>query len=214
MKIYHGSKTIIHEPIYRGSNVFNDYGPNFYTTDNFEDASIWACRNNTTGYVNVYEVNLKNLKILNLTDKSKYSVLHWIAILLDNREFSYSFRKLNQGRIMKITDKYHINLDDYDVIIGYRADDAYFRFPKEFISGNISLELLEKVFELGELGTQIVFHSEKAIKRLHFKKAIPADSKFVGHYFEQVQRATSIFDDLLKKSIDSNEGTRIGDLLK
>ena len=214
MKVYHGSKSIIEHPLYQGSNPTNDYGPSFYTTSNYLDASIWACRNNTLGYVNAYNVNMDNLKILDLRDKKKYSVLHWIAILLQYREFDYPFRKLNQGRINQIIQQFSINLDEYDVIIGYRADDAYFRFPKEFINGNLSLELLEKVFQLGELGTQIVFHSQKAIKRLHFIEAQLAERKYLGQYFEQVKTATTIFDQLLQESISSNEGTRIGDLLK
>lgn len=214
MRVYHGSKLIIEQPLFQGSNQGNDYGPNFYTTSDFHDASIWACRNNTIGYVNVYDVNLENLKILDLTDKNKYSVLHWIAILLKYREFPHSFKKLNQGRINKILQQYLVNLDDYDVIIGYRADDAYFRFPREFIQGNLSLELLEEVFQLGELGTQIVFHSQKAFQRLHFKEARLADKKYLGQYFAQVNHATTLFDELLEKSIDVNDGTRIGDLLK
>lgn len=214
MKIYHGSKEVIESPIPNGSNKTNDYGPSFYTTLNYEDACIWACRNNSLGYVNEYEVNFENLKILDLTDRTKFSVLHWIAILLRFRVFEHSFTKLFQGRIQKIIERYYINLDEYDVIKGYRADDAYFRFPKEFIRGNISVELLEEVFSLGELGIQYAFQSEKAIKRLHFKKAELASKKYLGSYYKQVESATSLFDKVLEKSVDSNEGTRIGDLLK
>lgn len=214
MRIYHGSKTIVKKPLFKGSNPKNDYGANFYTTSDYDAACVWACRNDSAGYVNTYEINLDNLKVLDLRDKEKYSVLHWIAILLENREFPYSFCKLNQGRIKKIIEKYWVNLDDFDVIIGYRADDAYFRFPKEFISGNISIEVLEDIFKLGELGSQIVIHSQKAFDRIRFKNAKLVDKKFVGVYFEQVKQATTMFDDLLEKNIDANEGTRIGDLLK
>ena len=214
MKIYHGSKLEIKNPIYKGSNKNNDYGPAFYLTLDFESACIWATKNDSIGVVNVYNVNFDNLKILDLTDKSKYSVLHWIALLLEHRELEHSFQRLNQARIKYIIDTYHIDIDEFDVIKGYRADDAYFRFPKEFIIGNISLELLEEVFKLGSLGIQYAFISEKSIKRLHFDRCITTKKEYIGAYFNQVKEATSLFDELLEKSINSNEGTRIGELMK
>lgn len=214
MKIYHGSKTKIENVKYKGSNEHNDYGPAFYTTLDFESACIWATKNNTSGFVNVYNVNFDNLKILDLTDKTRFSALHWITLLLENRTLEPSFEKLNKARINWLIQNYYIDIDEYDLIIGYRADDAYFRFPKEFVIGNISLELLEKVFKLGELGIQYVFVSEKAIKRLHFGRVIVPKKTYIGMYFKQVENATSLFDKLLEESINSNSGTRIGDLIK
>lgn len=214
MKIYHGSKLILKKPIYQGSSLNNDYGPLFYTTINYEDACVWASKNNTPGFVNEYTINLSSLKVLDLTDKTKFSVLHWITLLLEHRTLNNSFRLLHQGRINYLIEHYHIDINEYDIVIGYRADDAYFRFPREFVAGNLSLELLEEVFRLGELGKQFVVVSKKAIDRLHFKKAELVNHSYVGKYYEQVKNATNLFDELLKKSINSNEGTRIGDLLK
>ena len=214
MKIYHGSKERVERPKYRGSNEYNDYGPAFYTTKDFESACIWATKNDSSGIVNVYNVNLENLKILDLTDKTKFSVLHWITLLLENRLLETSFERLNKARIKWLKENYHINIDDYDVVIGYRADDAYFRFPKEFVVGNISIELLEKVFQLGELGIQYVFVSEKSIHRLHFDRFEIPKQDCIGKYHKQVEHATSLFDELLEESINSNSGTRIGDLMK
>lgn len=214
MKIYHGSKVVLTKPIYKGSNPNNDYGACFYATLNYDDASIWACKNNTLGFVNEYSLNLNGLKVLDLTDKSKYSVLHWITLLLMNRSLNHSFKTLYQSRINKLIEKYRIDIDEFDIVIGYRADDAYFRFPREFIVGNISLETLEEVFKLGSLGKQFVIVSSKAINRLRFEKAKLANPQYVGKYYEQVKDATNLFDEILKKSIDNIEGTRIGDLLK
>ena len=70
MKLYHGSKNIISHPIAYGSDEHNDYGPAFYLTKDLESAHIWACRNNTIGYVNTYELDEKGLKVLNLLDNS------------------------------------------------------------------------------------------------------------------------------------------------
>ena len=214
MKIYHGSKEILKEPKYKGSNEYNDYGPCFYVTTNKQDASIWACKHDSVGFVNEYELNINNLKILDLTDKSKYSVLNWIAILAKFRNFEYSFEKLNRPRIDKLIEKYFIDIDDFDLIIGYRADDAYFRFPKGFISGNLSVEDLEEVFKLGNFGIQYALVSEKAIKRIKFVSAKLASKEDIGKYHSQVLEATSLFDRILYKSVNSYSGTRIGDLLK
>ena len=85
MKIYHGSKVLLKQPIVKGSNEANDYGPSFYLTIELDAAKSWACRNNSVGVVNEYEIrdsSFSKLKILDLTDKNKYSVLNWMAILI------------------------------------------------------------------------------------------------------------------------------------
>ena len=63
-----------------------------------------------------------------------------------------------------------MDLEDYDLILGYRADDSYFSFARAFISNTISIAQLEKAMYLGELGTQYFIKSEKALdkyKRLY-----------------------------------------------
>ena len=88
MNIYHGSKVIIKEPKVKGSNPTNDYGPSFYLTVDLSAAKSWACRQNSVGIVNKYRFDskaFKRLKILDLTNKDKYSVLNWMAILMHFR---------------------------------------------------------------------------------------------------------------------------------
>ena len=75
MIIYHGSKTMIVNPIKGGSDPNNDYGPSFYLTLDLDSAKSWACKNNTIGVVNKYVVDNKiyeELKILDLTNKTKF----------------------------------------------------------------------------------------------------------------------------------------------
>lgn len=57
---------------------------------------------------------------------------------------------------------------NYDVIIGYRADDSYFQFAKDFIQGTISLKTLGEAMRLGKLGEQIVLKSEKAFQTIKY----------------------------------------------
>ena len=210
MKIYHGSKRIIKEVVVGGSKPYNDYGPAFYMTTDFESACEWACRNNSVGYVNEYDLNMKGLKILDLTNHDKYSCLNWIAILLHFRELDDGFKKAFIQRIKYIEEHYYIDVNEYDVIIGYRADDAYFRFPLDFIRGNLTIEQLENSFKLGNLGVQYALISDKAIRQLSYIESKLSDEKYIGKYFYNVSRSTALFDSLDKDA----DGKRIIDIMR
>lgn len=210
MKVYHGSKTKIEHPTYNGSQEDNDYGPAFYMTMDLESAHEWACRNNVVGVVNEYELNLKGLNILDFTDKTNFSVLNWLAILLHYRKLDPNFVRNFKTRIDYIEKHYYIDASKYDLVIGFRADDAYFRFPLDFIRGNITLEQLEYAFKLGNLGIQYVITSQKGIDHLKFVKTIPSEEKYLNQYFNTVLSATKRFDELGK----DEEGIRIFDILR
>ena len=167
--IYHGSPTIIEKPIYHfsGSNLQNDYGLGFYCTQNLDMAKEWANRTTRSGFANKYAFDERGLKILDLTDKTKYSVLNWIAILIHNREIPENDQIENADVLTYLT-KYYIEASDYDVVIGYRADDAYFRFPLMFVRNVLTYEKLEEIYMLGNLGKQYVLISERAFKRVKF----------------------------------------------
>lgn len=210
MNLYHGSKLIIQNPNVKGSKEDNDYGPAFYLTKDLESAHEWACRNGVVGYINKYQIDIYKLSILDLTDKSKYSVLNWIAILLHFRALTPSFIKSFKPRLDFIEANYYIEPSNYDVVIGYRADDAFFRFPLGFVRGNITLEQLEHSFKLGELGIQYALMSEKAIKSLKYIEAEQSEAKYINKYFDRVNSTTNRYDSLSK----DEEGTRVFDLIR
>lgn len=215
MIIYHGSKRIIEQPKVKGSYIKNDYGPAFYLTTDLNSAKSWACKNDEVGIVNKYIVDdkrFKSLKILDLTNESSFTVLNWIAILLHFRELD-SFYKKTSLKIISWLEKYYIDVNEYDVIKGFRADDAYFRFAKDFVNGTLAFEDLRRVFELGNLGIQYAFISEKAIKLLKFDKIIECDSSFVGHHFNIVKEATEIYNQIFtsERTLDK---TYILDLMR
>ena len=204
MNIYHGSKRIIKEPIPKGSDPHNDYGPAFYLTLDLDSAKSWACKNDSVGIVNKYSVekrNFEHLKILDLTNKNKYNVLHWIAILMHYRVLDSSFKKNNQ-LVLEWLDKYYIDINQYDVVIGFRADDSYFKFPSKFVSNDLAIEDMNEIFLLGSLGVQYAFISEKAIKSLKFVSSIECDESFLGHYYSIVKKASGEFDILLNRTRD------------
>src|SRR5574344_350095 len=141
MIIYHGSKDIIEKPEFGKGNKKNDYGLGFYCTENAELAKEWACCNNeTNGYANQYEIDLSDYKVLDLREE-KYSILNWMALLLKFRTFDVNTPISAQAKEY-ILENFYVDVEEYDVIIGYRADDSYFSFAKDFINNTISVEQL------------------------------------------------------------------------
>lgn len=215
MIVYHGSKKEISLPKVGGSNPKNDYGPSFYTTLDLESAKEWACRNGSVGIVNKYSIKksaFESLKILDLTDKSRWSILNWVAILMHFRSLDSSFIK-NYKAMLEWLEKYYVDVSEYDVVIGFRADDSYFRFPIRFITNDLSFEMLESVYLLGDLGIQYAFMSEKAFKALELKGVVECDKDFIGRYFNTINEATRRFDEILSEPKDPSK-TYIMDLVR
>lgn len=173
MILYHGSEKIIEKPIYGKGNLRNDYGRGFYCTENEELAKEWACSNNKNGFTNKYELNMEGLNVLYLNSK-KYNILHWLAILTKNRTY-WENSTISEVAKKYISDNFMIDMAEYDVIIGYRADDSYFSFARDFVSGTISYRQLSEAMKLGELGEQVVLISEKAFENIKYISNNPAD---------------------------------------
>ena len=215
MIIYHGSKMVVEKPIAKGSNPFNDYGPAFYLTLNLDAAKAWACKNDSIGVVNKYRVENRefaSLKVLDLTDKDRYGVLNWVAILMHFRSLDTGFVRKN-ALVLDYLASYYIDVEKYDVIIGYRADDSYFRFPIRFISNDLAFDDLEDVYLSGDLGKQYAFLSEKAIDLLKFDSFIECETSFLGKYYSLVSSATKKFDALLNLPRDPRK-TYVLDLMR
>lgn len=185
MIIYHGSKDIIEKPEFGKGNKKNDYGLGFYCTENVELAKEWACSNNeTNGYANQYEIDLSAYKVLDLREE-KYSILNWMALLLKFRTFDVNTPISAQAKEY-ILENFYVNVEEYDVIIGYRADDSYFSFAKDFINNTISVEQLAEAMRLGELGIQIVLKSERAFNTVKYISYELAECK--EYYVKRVSR--------------------------
>ena len=173
LTLYHGSSFIIERPEFGKGNPFNDYGLGFYCTETLELAKEWACSIGQDGFANRYSFRTDGLSILNLTDRN-YNILNWIAILLVNRKFNLSIDVAAQGKEY-LASNFLPPYENYDVIIGYRADDSYFSFASAFLNNTISLAQLERAMSLGKLGEQVVLKSEQAFSHLHFEESIPAE---------------------------------------
>lgn len=164
--IYHGSKDVIQSPVFGKGKRYNDYGLGFYCTENIELAKEWAVDSVRDGYVNEYKIDCDELEIMNLTSL-EYTILHWLNILLENREFDLLSPLAREAREY-IQRTFPIPYKEYDIIVGYRADDSYFSFAQDFLNGTISYRQLNQAMHLGRLGEQVVLKSRKAFDRLVF----------------------------------------------
>ncbi len=172
MTLYHGSQEIIEKPEFGKGKPHNDYGVGFYCTDYLDRAQEWACAVDHDGYANQYELNLEGLRVLDLTEP-RYYILHWMSILLRNRKFTISFPIARRGRDY-LLEHFPVETEGVDVIKGYRANDSYFSYARDFLSNTISVERLARAMKLGNLGLQTVLVSPKAFANIRFIDAIPA----------------------------------------
>lgn len=164
--IYHGSDHIIERPQYGYGKAYNDYGLGFYCTEDQSMAMEWGVGADHNGYANQYRIDCADLAILDL-NAPEYIMLHWLAILLENRTFHTQTPLAAESREYLLRN-YHLNYTDADVIVGYRADDSYFSFANDFINGTISYRQLCSAMQLGRLGQQFVIKSRQAFDRLQY----------------------------------------------
>lgn len=213
--IFHGSEYIIRKPDMKMGKIHNDYGQGFYCTEDFELAKEWACKNETDGFVNRYTLDLSELKVLNLNSEG-YTVLNWIAILLKNRVF-YLDNDISRMAREYIVRNFALPVDQYDVIIGYRADDSYFSFAESFVSNTLPLHGLNKALRLGKLGEQVALVSAKAFEKIQFVEAVPVEAniyypKFQSRdydarkkYRDEVMKPEGLLDDIFVLDIIREE---------
>ena len=165
--IYHGSEKIVEKPILGRGRKNNDFGLGFYCTASKELAKEWAVSNLYDGISNCYTLDTEYLNILNL-NSSDYSILNWIAVLVEHRVFSIKNPVARRAK-RYLLDNFSINVNAFDLIIGYRADDSYFDYAESFLNNGISVEQLARAMRLGKLGEQIVIKSKFAFSKLKYE---------------------------------------------
>jgi hypothetical protein len=192
MIVYHGSQKIVSAPTYGVGSPHNDYGLGFYCTESLELAKEWACPEVKDGFANRYELNLTGLSVLNLNGDG-YHILNWIALLLKNRTFTKR-SPISRQASQYLLEEFLPKTDGYDVICGYRADDSYFSYAKDFLNNTISVAQLSKAMTLGELGEQVVLTSEKAFENIAFVDYEIADASiYYGRRAEREERARNAY---------------------
>lgn len=172
LTLYHGSSSIIRRPVFGQGKPYNDYGRGFYCTENLDLAKEWSVDEGRDGFANVYRIETDGLNILHL-EEPPFCILHWLSVLLQNREFELDSELAADAKDY-ILEHFPVPVANADAITGYRADDSYFTFARNFLSGTITLSRLSEAMRLGKLGLQFMLRSRKAFQRLEFTDALPA----------------------------------------
>lgn len=213
IEILHGTDHIIEVPDIDKGNEKNDYGKGFYCTRIPEMAKEWACKQNTDGFSNRYELDLTDLRILDLTD-GKHTVLNWIAILLEHRTLSLDSEIAIDAKDY-IIEHFSIDTSEYDVIIGYRADDSYFRYAESFVENGLSLRSLNKALHVGKLGEQTVLISKKAYNQIKFIDAEPVDKTiYYPKFIDRDTKAREAYKNDIRKTKSYRDDIFVMDILR
>ena len=212
MRLYHGTNEAFDSIELSKGRKGKDFGIGFYCTTNKELAKEWAAKRSGKGYINKYILRDDRLKILDLTKPPFNDVLYWVSLLMHNRELSSSLKNNFPRELKYLEDKYLLNVNDYDIVIGYRADDSYFHFPEAFVRSEITLESLNSIFTAGDLGKQYVLISERAFKLIKFIDYQEVTEKSQEDYYKRKLDADKIFTDLLEAD-RYKKGVRLRDLV-
>ena len=204
-ELYHGSSQIIRKPTFGKGNPENDYGLGFYCTREPELAKEWACAEEDDGFANGYQFETEGLTCLHLNAEG-YHILNWLAILLHNRRFDLSSHVSVRAR-QYILDTFLPDYRDYDLMVGYRADDSYFSFSRAFLTNGITLEQLRRAMWLGKLGEQVVLRSPAAFDALSFVKAVPVDASI--YHVRRLSRDKDAREDFKKMLTEMPTGNEI-----
>ena len=212
MLIYHGSNSEIRKPDLQYGRKSNDFGQGFYCFESAELAMEAACKLPLDGVANEYELDTDGLNIIDL-NSGDYNVLNWMALLLANRVFALDQPLAVQSRNFFL-ERFGVDLSKADVVKGYRADDSYFSFAQALLNNAIPVRLLESALRLGELGTQVVIVSPKALAQLNFRAAYPVKAEMYHRKFvERDQKARSAYQASIKRGVIERDDVFIRDIL-
>ena len=165
--IYHGSKQVIEVPTFGLGRRNNDFGLGFYCTESIDLAKEWAVSSLNDGFANRYTLDTEYLNILNLNSPD-FTILNWMAVLVEHRLFSIKTPVARRAK-QYLIDYFGVNVNAYDLITGYRADDSYFDYAEAFLNNAITVEQLSRAMQLGKLGEQIVIKSKFAFTKIKFE---------------------------------------------
>lgn len=156
MKLYHGSDVIVDKPQILKPNRTLDFGSGFYTTTSCEQAEKWVRRkldeNTQFGYVCVYEIteqDLSELEVLRFDSPDE----HWLDFVMENR-----------------TNKDFVH--HYDIVYGPVANDRVYAAFGLYESGVFNKQELIRELRAYKLVDQMLFHTERALRKLTFVESI------------------------------------------
>ena len=208
--LFHGSEKVVEEPTFGLGKKTNDFGLGFYCTETEGLAKEWAVSSLRDGFCNRYTLDTEYMNILNLNSPD-YTILNWIAVLVEHRVFAIK-TPIAQRAKRYLIDNFGINVNAYDLITGYRADDSYFDYAETFLNNGISVEQLARAMKLGKLGEQIVLKSKFAFSHIQFKGFDVAEKEeFYVLRKARDDEANRLYLDMLE---EENDGLYIQDIIR
>ncbi len=208
--LYHGSKQIVEVPAFGLGRKNNDFGPGFYCTESNDLAREWAVSSLSDGFSNRYTLDTEYLNILNL-NSPEYTILNWIAVLVEHRLFSIKTPIARRAK-QYLIERFGVNVNAYDLIKGYRADDSYFDFADAFLNNAITVGQLSRAMRLGKLGEQIVLKSPFAFSKIRYEGfEVAAKERF---YVLRKARNDEASQTYLKIREEEGDGLYILDILR
>lgn len=154
MLLYHGSTVHVKHPQIFNTNPFLDFGAGFYTTSSYEQAERWAKvkmrrENKTTGYVTVYDFDLKQAKQNGQIVVFQEANESWLRFVIDNR----------RGIAPAVM---------ADLYVGPVADDNVYAAIKLFEAGIYHVEETLKRLKTEVLKDQWTFRTEHMLSYLTY----------------------------------------------
>lgn len=210
MTIYHGSEQIVEVPTFGLGRKNNDFGLGFYCTESEELAKEWAVSSIRSGFSNRYTLDTEYLNILNLNSPD-YTILNWIAVLVEHRLFTIKTPVARRAKRYLI-DNFGVNVNAFDLITGYRADDSYFDYAESFLNNGISVEQLARAMQLGKLGEQIVIKSKFAFSKLQYEGFDVAEKE--KYYVLRKARDDEANQTYLEMLEEESDGLYIQDIMR
>lgn len=157
MILYHGSLEKVEKPVMLEPNRTMDYGKGFYTTTSKDQADKWVVRkimasNQSKGVTNIYsfeEAALCSLKTLRFESPNE-AWLDFVMANRTNRNFTH----------------------DYDIVYGPVANDRVYAAFALYEDNMLDKEGLIKELKAFTLADQLLFHTSKSLKYLHYENSI------------------------------------------
>lgn len=152
--LFHGSKNGLSEITVTGSRDRCDFGQGFYLGENYSQALAFVCENEKSS-VYSFKYSVDNLKV-----KRFACSLEWMLAICCYRGTLGDFTQ------SKMVRQIIAETEDSDVIIAPIADNKMFYIMAQFTDGEINADVALHSLSASSLGSQYVFRSEKALKKL------------------------------------------------
>ena len=181
----------------------SDFGQGFYTTPNENLGREWAYSSYTSGeigYLHAYSLDIEGLNVFDFTQEDS---LCWVTEILSHRKLKTDFLgdqvEIVTDRLTKFIPSYKRDTSTADVIIGYRADDSYFKYAADFMKGILYRETLDKALYLGDLELQVFLKSPLAFDRIKPLRVTEVERKYEEFYRRRDTNARSAYEQVKKQ---------------